>query len=247
MHDKFHDSAGVPWEGRQFEENAWAQDDGTAPQALAAALTANSFDSLALFSSLKSARLLIPLVAELGESGVGAHGQQVDKSADLAIVAVSTPDGKTAIPAFSSVSEMAKWNATARPVPVSAVKAALAAASEGHERLVIDPASSAIAVRRPALAALAQGHDWLPPHKNPRVKELVAIAAVTQPLISSVDLFDHDPTGRLEKAELLIQLGMRPGIKPDQLKDLLEGFNQELQTQEFLGLVDSIAMKIVVA
>ncbi len=247
MHDKFHDSAGVPWEGRQFEENSWAQDDGSAPKQLADVLGAAIFNSVAFFNALKSARLLIPLVAELGESGVGAHGQQVDKSADLAIVAVSTPDGKTAIPTFSSVAEMNKWNPAARPVPVSAVKAALAAASEGHERIVIDPASSAVALRRPALAALAQGFDWLPPHINPRVKELISIAAVTQPLITSVDLFDHDPTGRLEKAELLIQLGMRPGITPDQLKALLEGFNQELQTQEFLSLVDSIAMKIVVA
>lgn len=247
MHDKFHDSAGVPWEGRQFEDNSWANDDGSAPKELAAALSVQPFDAKTLFGALATARLLIPLVAEVGDTGVGAHGQTVDKSADLAIVAVSTPDGKTAIPAFSSVAEMSKWNSQARPVPVSAIKVALAAASEGHERIVIDPASAGIAVRRPALAALAQGLQWLPPHKNPRVKELVSLAALTQSLITSVDLFDHDPKGRLEKAELLIQLGMRPGITPDQLRELLEGFNQELQTQEFLSLVDSIAMKIVVA
>ena len=247
MHDKYHDSAGVPWEGRQFESNTWAGDSGLAPAELASALAMQPLDKKILFDTLAKSRLLIPLVAELGESGVGAHGQVVDKSADLAIVAVSTPDGKTAIPAFSSVEEMSKWKAQARPVPVAAAKIALAAASEGHERVVIDPASSAIAVRRPALAALAQGLDWLPPHKNPRVKELVSMAAVTQSKISSVDLFDYDPTGRLEKAELLIQLGLTPGITPDQLKDLLEGFNQELQTQEFIALVDSIAMKIVVA
>ena len=245
MTDRFHDSAGVPWEGRQFEENSWAGDDGSAPADLLGALTAVPLDKKRLFDVLAHSRLLIPLVAELGESGTGAHGQVVDKSADLAIVAVSAPDGKTAIPAFSSVSEMTKWHPGARPVPVSAAKVALAAASESHERVVIDPAGSAIAIRRPALAALAQGLDWTPPHLSARVKELVSLAALSQPMITSVDLFDADPTGRLEKAELLIQLGLKSGIRPEQLKDLLEGFNQELQTQEFLSLVDSIAMKLV--
>ncbi|MFM1950955.1 MAG: hypothetical protein RL418_642 [Actinomycetota bacterium] len=245
MHDRYHDSAGVPWEGRQFESNTWSDDDGSAPIALANALAAKPLDKVQLFQALKHSRLLIPLVANLGEQGVGAHGQMVDKSADLAIVAVSTPDNKTAIPAFTSVAEMTQWNSQARPVPVSAAKVALAAVSEGHERVVIDAGSMALAIRRPALAMLAQGLDWLPPHQNPRVRQLVSIAALTQPLITSVDLFDADPAGRLEKAELLIQLGLKPGIMPEQLRQLLEAFNKELQSQEFLSLVDSIALKLV--
>jgi hypothetical protein len=40
-------------------------------------------------------------VAELGESEIGPNGLMVDKSADLAIVAVATPDGQSAIPAFT--------------------------------------------------------------------------------------------------------------------------------------------------
>ena len=73
------------------------------------------------------------------------------------------------------------------------------------------------------------------------------MAALTQPTISSVDLFDNDPTGKLANTELLIQLGLQPGIKPEGLKLLLEGFHQELQSQEFLQLVDSIAIRLVVA
>ena len=145
MHDKFHDSAGVPWEGREFSQNSWSEDDGSTPQVLADAL-AGELDKSKLFVALAQSRLLIPLLAELGDSGIGSHGQTVDKSADLAIVAVSTPDGKTAIPAFSSVSEMAAWNATARPVPVDAPKLAIAAVSEGHDRVVLNPAGQAIAV-----------------------------------------------------------------------------------------------------
>jgi len=62
-----------------------------------------------------------------------------------------------------------------------------------------------------------------------------------------VDLFDGDPNSRLSAPELLIQLGLKPGIKPDELKLLLENFHQELMTQEFLQLVDSISIRLVVA
>lgn len=247
MQDRFHDSAGVPWEGREFSSNTWADDDGSAPVVLAAALENRPLDKQAVFSALGESRLLVPLVAQLGESAEGAHGQRVDKSADLAIVAVSTPDGKTAIPVFSSVTQMQKWRAEARPVPVDSAKVALAAIAEGHERIVIDPAGQAVVLRRPALAALAQGSNWTPPHQNSRVRHLVGLAAITQSKVLSVDLFDSDPELNLEKPELLIQLGLEPGIRPEELKTLLEGFNNELQSQEFLQLVDSIAIRIVVA
>lgn len=41
--DKFHDSAGVPWEGRQFGTNPFASDDGSTPAAVAKALSADVF------------------------------------------------------------------------------------------------------------------------------------------------------------------------------------------------------------
>jgi len=241
------DSAGVPWEGRQFSSNDWAGDDGSAPKELEQALSKRPVNALELFDSLTMVRLLIPLIATVGDTEVGPHGQKVDKSADLAIVAVATPDGKTAIPCFSSVAQMAAWNPDARPVPVDTKKIALAAASEGHERIVIDPAGSSVVLRRPAIAALAQGHSWNPSHLDPRVKDIVTAAAQFQPKILSVDLFDNDPDLKLSNTELLIQLGLAPGIRPDDLKVLLEGFHKELQTQEFLKLVDSIAIRLVVA
>ena len=102
MSDKYSDSAGVPWEGRSFEQNAFAEDDGKTPKALAAALADVPIDKSALVAALTDSRLLIPLIATLGESEQGSHGQLVDKSAELAIVAVATPDKQTAIPVFSS-------------------------------------------------------------------------------------------------------------------------------------------------
>ena len=244
MHDKFHDSAGVPWEGREFSQNSWSQDDGSTPQALADVLD-GQLDKQALFAALSQSRLLIPLLAELGESGIGAHGELVDKSAELAIVAVSTPDGKTAIPAFSSVAEMTAWNSTARPVPVEAAKLAIAAISEGHERVILNPASSAIAIRRPALAALAQGLSWITPDQNDLVLQMIQKASAQHFEIQSVRAFDGDPTARLLKPELGLEIKLVTGLSQQQLEQVLTQFGTTLQTQEFLQLVDSITIKLV--
>lgn len=247
MSDRFSDSAGVPWEGRSFEENAYAEDDGETPEALQAALSENPVDKEALIAALTDSRLLIPLVASLGESEEGPHGKTVDKSADLAIVAVATPDKQTAIPVFSSVAEMQKWRVDARPVPASSQRVALAAASEGHSRVILNPATQALAIRTPALEAIAKSDGWLPPHKDPWVKNWCEEVAMAHPLISTIDLFDGDPKMDLSHAELLIQLGMRPNVSPEKLKELLTSFTEALRSDEFNRKVDSIGYRLVVA
>jgi hypothetical protein len=244
-HDRYHDSAGVPWAGRSFEGNSWSGDDGSCPAPLAELLVAESLDQVAFLNALRDQRLLIPLVAQLGEGEVGPNGLMVEKSADLAIVAVKTPDGKSAIPAFTSVAQMQAWKPEARPVPVDARKIALACASEGHERLVIDPAGVAVVIRRPALAALAQGLKWQKPELNPEVVAHVKALGAGFSEVFSVDLFDGDPTNDLSHAELQIQLGLRPGLSPDGLKAFLHKFTEELQTPDFNTQVDSITLKLV--
>src|SRR5690554_3027982 len=77
------DSAGVPWAGRRFEANASADDDGSAPAGLLDAIVrfrAGEAGQAEVVDALRSARLLVPLVAELGDAGHGEHGHLVDKS-----------------------------------------------------------------------------------------------------------------------------------------------------------------------
>ncbi|MEY3316891.1 MAG: hypothetical protein RLZZ503_93, partial [Actinomycetota bacterium] len=157
---KFTDSAGVPWAGRSFDINPYSGDNGEADPQLIETLIkfrAKEVGPEEVLVALGQARLLIPLIANLGESGEGAHGQTVDKSADLSIVTVLTPDNQKALPVFSSVAAMNHWNPEARPVPNDGRKVALAAASEGNTRLVLDPMSETeFVVRRPGIAAIAQ-------------------------------------------------------------------------------------------
>ncbi|MEY4996979.1 MAG: hypothetical protein RLY59_383, partial [Actinomycetota bacterium] len=167
------DSAGQPWEGREFEENPFATDDGTTPEHLKLALDA--FHSLPLDSderagrhmnavdALRISRFLVPLLAEAGHVGVNAAGLVVDKTQELAIVTVAGPSGQKVLPVFTSVEAMHAWNQDARPVPVEARRAALAAVADGAQWMVVDPQSSTeIVLRRPVVEAIAQGNPWVP-------------------------------------------------------------------------------------
>ena len=90
------DSAGVPWEGRSFQPNPHSGDDGSADPALLAALTAfhaGEGDAAAVVDAYRTARLLIPLVAEKGEEGVSPTGLTVDKTQELSIVTVAAQAG----------------------------------------------------------------------------------------------------------------------------------------------------------
>ncbi|MFT4229105.1 MAG: SseB family protein, partial [Microbacterium sp.] len=167
------DSAGVPWEGRSFHANPRADDDGSADPALLAALRgfrAGEADQVAVVDAYRSARLLIPLVAESADHGVGAHGLEVDKTQELSIVTVAAPDGRRVLPVFTSVASMARWNAAARPVPADGVRTALAAADDDTDLIVIDPGSDTeFVLRRPAVWAIAQGQRWEPGFLSPEV------------------------------------------------------------------------------
>lgn len=243
----FTDSAGVPWEGRNFESNRFAFDDGSTPESVQKALIdfSSSGNLAGVLESLAGNRLLIPLLATLGESEVGSHGQVVDKSAELAIVAVSTPDQKTAIPAFTSVADMQKWRVDARPVPVESERVAISAIDEGHERIIINPATHSIAVRRPALEALAQQLKWIHPVHNPEVEKIIEQACGSNSAIVGFELFNPDPWSKLAGPELGIALKILPGLTATELKRLLREFSQSIQTQRFLELTDSIELKLV--
>jgi len=149
--------------------SAFAGDDGSADPRVAAALAAlgDGTGTLAgVVEALAGTRVLVPVLAELEEAGtveVGGHAHTVDKEASAGIVALQAPDGRTALPVFSSVATMAAWRREARPVPTDVVRAALSVVSEGWELVVLDPGGPVTALLpRPAVWALAQQQAWRP-------------------------------------------------------------------------------------
>ena len=248
--DRFADSAGVPWEGRHFEANPWAGDDGSADPNLVAAIQAlRSGEAFAegVIAAMRQSRLLVPLLADLGEAGEGAHGQTVDKSADLSIVSISSPDGQVALPVFSSVATMAAWNATARPVPIETARVALAAAYEGNGRIVLDPGSETeFVVRRTAFRSLADGSNWTHPARDPQVKAEFARAIDDQPEVVNFAIRDGDPQARLADSEVVVYLKLEPNLAPHALEQLLNSLSISWsQSETISSRVDSIGLKLV--
>ncbi len=170
------DSAGLAWEGRDLSGegidgsanplHAFDTDDGTADPAwgpVLARLAAGEAGEPAVVDVLSRMRVfaaVVPTVAEHDE-----HGG--DKEADVAIVTLKAPDGRTALPVFTNVPALTAWHPQARPVATWMPRACLSAVDEGAELVVVDPAAErTFVVRRPAVWALAQQQDWTPSYAD---------------------------------------------------------------------------------
>ncbi|GAB4063039.1 SseB family protein [Angustibacter speluncae] len=223
----------------------FAGDDGAPDDALVAALAAA--DVLAVVGALATARVFVPVVAVLGETGESSlTGLASDKSADMALVTLTAPDGRQALPVFSSAEALAGWDARARPVPVRARRAALSAVDDGCDLLVVDPGGAGVVVPRPALWAVARDEPWVPSPAHPDVVRSVAEVAEA--------VGAHEPAlagafcepGR--RAELAVVLALRPGLDRDDLVALTTRVSEALAARpEVADLVDSLELRVVPA
>lgn len=248
--NRLTDSAGVPWEGRELEENRFAGDDGSAPEEFLNAIAGfrTGVKSQAdVIDAIRSSRLLVPLLAKLGESEIGDNGLKVDKSAELSIVTVKAPDDQEALVVFSSVAAMQRWNPTARPVPTDAIRVCLAAASQLSTRVVIDPGSETqFVIRRPAIARIAQSLDWQPAELNPVVQKVVADSVSGEQAVSEFELQSLDPEARLAGAELEVAIRLFHGSSPQEVRELLERVSKRWsESEEFAQAVDSVSIKLL--
>lgn len=274
------DSAGQPWAGRSLAgEDAkihnFEHDDGTADAgylAAVAALRSAEGDEAAVVASLAAARVFVPIVARLAEesehahgphgSGHGDDGMQAeklhgDKQADMALVTLKAPDGRTAMPVFTSAAALEAWHPDARPVAVYAARAALSAVAEGAELLVLDPGSEyTFVVRRPAVWALAQQQDWLPSYADPELARAMAEATAGYGAVKRVEL---QPGGGVASAtaggavvrgggpgpELRVVLYLEDGLDAAGVQAIVSGLNADWSRNAvFAERVDSIEVKL---
>lgn len=263
------DSAGRPWAGRDLSGSdnplhAFDDDDGAADARLAAAVAGLLETSdrpgrgeRAVFAALTTARVFIPIVAQLGAEGDAASGLRTDKEADMALVTLTAPDGRKALPVFSSSRALERWHPDARPVAAYAARAALAAAAEQAELLVLDPgADVTFVLRRPAVWALARQTGWTPSYEDQELAALVEGAARVQEDVLSVRL--RPGGGVLTRAadgsiasgggpgpELRMDLQLRAGLTPQGVRDVVSSFRTRLLAlTEFVDRVDSLDIKL---
>lgn len=145
----------------------FAGDDGAADPALAAALATYDGDPdarhAATLAVLQHTRLLVPVVAVLGEveHEERPDGSRLarDKTSEMATVMMTGRDGRTALLAFTGSAAMRRWDPEARPVPVSVPRAAEAALQDGAAAVLVDVAGPVLfVVETDDLRELAQGH-----------------------------------------------------------------------------------------
>lgn len=152
------DSAGTPWEGRSLTPGAFDQDEGHLDPGLAGAVPSATprgstpLSDRDLVAALGTSRVFVALLA-----------QEATDAAELAIAQVTTPQGWSALPVFTTADAVARWRPEARPVPVQGRLAAQSAVQDGAAALVIDPGSPGARVVRPSMtSALARDMAWLP-------------------------------------------------------------------------------------
>ena len=150
-----------PGQHRVIPDPGFAGDDGAAPEALGHALGEWSAGRTSYAEALavrQQSRLLVPVVAVLGEAEVGADGLAREKTSDMATVLLRGADGRLALLAFTGTPALTAWNPAGRPVPVATPLAARAAVQDGAAALVVDVAGPVrFVVEGDDLARIAEG------------------------------------------------------------------------------------------
>lgn len=235
------DSAGIPWGGRTVPDPGFAGDTGQADAGLLAALIDGSDGDL--MAALPAARLLVPVAAVAGETSESeGTGLLSDKAADMAVVLLQHPDGRTALPVFTSVEALAAFDPSVRPVPVLADRVAQSAITERADLIVLDCASdTARELRASMVWALAQGRPWIPAHADPFVEQSVERVVADREEVLEVDLVDGAAPG-----QLTVRLTLVPGLEASGVQAIVTAIAEQLATDgEFRARVDGLAFTVV--
>ncbi|MBU7599896.1 SseB family protein [Streptomyces sp. P38-E01] len=192
---------------KNIPDSGFPDDDGSADPELARALEAWHQDRTAepqLLAALARARLLVPVVAVLGETETGPDGLRRDKSSDMAVPTLSAPGGRRALPAFTCTENLARWRADARPVAVPLHQALRATVQEGADTLVLDLAGPVTyQLSGAALRALAQGRTEVgDPLRDTEVHRALREVLATEPRVRAATL----GAGRDSDGTLALQL-----------------------------------------
>ncbi|MFJ8718891.1 SseB family protein [Streptomyces violaceus] len=171
---------------KNIPDPGFSDDDGSADPRLSAALAAWSEDRGAVgpvLDALKGARLLVPVVAVLGEVEEDERGLRREKTSDMAVPTLKA-GSRTALPAFTSTDSLARWDPAARPVAVPLHQALQAAAHEKADTVVLDLAGPVpFELTGSALLALAEGRSTTDPLADPAVITAVRDAVAAEPAV----------------------------------------------------------------
>ncbi len=246
--DHHADSSGVPWEGRAFQPNPHAGDMGETPSDVAERLAEwraghDSFTDLV--AAFAANRFLIPLVAHAGDDFDVDNPVMEDKVQELSVVTVAGPSGERVIPVFTSASAMKTWHAEARPIPIEAQHVALAAASEQTDRLVVNPGTESVTLRRPVVWSMAQGITYVAPWES------AAFATETTTLLDGIEnllevgIGPGDPRATGEGPDVTLFLGLADDLNAEQVRVLTTEVQARVSDNAlFVSDVDALTLTL---
>ena len=237
------DSAEIPWAGRDLSPSGFEADLGMADpmlrRLLADEVVGDVDDDRSLFTAVAQARFLVPVVAEPTEM-TQVDGLLRDTGVDMAVVILTGRDGQRALPVFTGLDALAAWDPAARPIPVTAARAAQAAVTDLCEVLVVDVAGPCTrVVRSSMLWALAQHQQWLPAHEDPQVDAAFAAAVDADPALTAYAL-SGGPHG-----ELRARLTLVPGLTREQVTAVLIALGERIAADgEVRARIDALSFTV---
>lgn len=234
---------------RSLAPNPFAGDDGAQPAEFAAAKAVEPPERTpAVVVALARSRVLVPILAH-AHPGRGADGATLPHSASAkvatpeeaceqaATVTVEVADGRHAMPVFTSLDAMLRWNPQARPVPVFGAQAARAAVGVGEGLILLDPGDEAVLIPRPAVRALAAEREWVPAWRDDSLGMVAAAALAGIVEVAGVRL---EP-GR--STEVRVVAALHRGLDADRLRAVISRVSAALADDPVLReRVDSIEL-----
>ena len=246
--DHHADSSGVPWEGRTFHDNPHAGDTGETPAGVTESLTAwhagtGTFTDLVAAFAVN--RLLIPLVTHAGDDFDVDNPVMEDKVQELSVITVAGPSGEKVIPAFTSVAAMTAWNSEARPIPIQAQRVALAAASEETDRIVVNPGTDSIVLRRPVGWSIAQGKPYIAPWESAEFLSETHKLLVGIDDLLEIEVAPGDSNATGVGPDVTLLLALPDGLNADQVQTLVAKVQARISNNDtFVNQVDALALSL---
>ena len=120
---------------------------------------------------------------------IGAIVAKKEANVEMMQALFSSNDGKVAMPVFTSLNELAKWNKEARPIPLVAKDFAQQTLDQNLDALILDIASDhRFVIEGYMLMCLAKNQEWNYPYQDLEVKETIEKICLRLQNVSKVEI-----------------------------------------------------------
>ena len=155
---------------------------------------------------------------------IGAIVAKKEENVEMLQALFSSNDGRVAMPVFTSLNELTKWNKEARPLPFNASDFAQQTIDQELDAMILDMASDhRFVVKGYMLSCLANNQDWNYPHQDPAVIETI------ENICKSLDSVDKIEISKGVDCDLHVNI-----YGPPFLADELIRLGKEIAEQEII-------------